>query len=115
MRLLTNCVLLTEGFDSPECDCVVMLRPTQSEGLYCQMVGRGARIYPGRQNFLLLDFLWPTKGHDLCKPASLLGKDAAEKEKSEINQIIDAGADVELFDTAQPTHSEPNCGHEREK
>jgi superfamily II DNA or RNA helicase len=97
-RLLTNCMLLTEGFDSPECECVVMLRPTQSEGLYCQMVGRGTRIHPEKQNLLLLDFLWLTKGHVLCKPASLLGKDAAEKEKSEINQIIDAGADVELFD-----------------
>lgn len=100
-RLLTNCMLLTEGFDSPECDCVVMLRPTQSEALYCQMVGRGTRIHPGKENLLLLDFLWLTKGHDLCKPASLLGKDATEKEKAEINQIIDDGEDVELFDKSR--------------
>jgi superfamily II DNA or RNA helicase len=97
-RLLTNCSLLTEGFDSPACDCVVMLRPTQSEGLYRQMAGRGTRIHPNKENLLLLDFLWLTKGHDLCKPASLLGKDATKTEKAEINQVIDAGeTEVELF------------------
>lgn len=101
-RLLTNCSLLTEGFDSPACDCVVMLRPTQSEGLYRQMVGRGTRIHPNKENLLLLDFLWLTKGNDLCKPASLLGRDASEIEKSEINEIIDAGTtDVELFDKSR--------------
>jgi superfamily II DNA or RNA helicase len=101
-RLLTNCMLLTEGFDSPECDCVVMLRPTQSQGLYCQMVGRGTRSHPGKQNLLLLDFLWLTRGNDLCKPASLLGKEASETEKSEINQLIDSGeAIVDIFDKSQ--------------
>jgi superfamily II DNA or RNA helicase len=100
-QLLTNCMLLTEGFDSPECDCVVMLRPTQSQGLYCQMVGRGTRSHPGKQNLLLLDFLWLTRGNDLCKPASLLGKDASAAEKSEINQVIDSGEALDLFDKLQ--------------
>ncbi len=101
-RLLTNCMLLTEGFDSPECDCVVMLRPTQSQGLYCQMVGRGTRSHSGKQNLLLLDFLWLTRGNDLCRPASLLGKDASEPEKREINQVIDASAaPVDIFDKPQ--------------
>jgi superfamily II DNA or RNA helicase len=101
-QLLTNCMLLTEGFDSPQCDCVVMLRPTQSEGLYCQMVGRGTRIHPNKQNLLLLDFLWLTRGRDLCKPASLLGKDASQIEKSEINDIVDASEEaVDLFDKSR--------------
>jgi superfamily II DNA or RNA helicase len=99
IQLLTNCALLTEGFDCPACDCIVMLRPTQSEALYCQMVGRGTRIHPGKQNLLLLDFLWLTKGHDLCKPACLLGKAATEQEKDEINQACDhLGLEVDLFD-----------------
>jgi superfamily II DNA or RNA helicase len=101
-RLLTNCMLLTEGFDSPECDCVVILRPTQSQGLYCQMVGRGTRTHSNKKDLLLLDFLWLTRGHDLCKPASLLGKEASETEKSEINQVIDADETlVELFNKSQ--------------
>lgn len=101
-QLLANCMLLTEGFDSPVCDCVVMLRPTQSEALYCQMVGRGTRIHPGKENLLLLDFLWLTKGHDLCRPASLLGKDASEQEKAEINQVCDdPEVQVDLFNTEQ--------------
>ena len=65
------------------------------------MVGRGTRSYPGKANLLLLDFLWLTKGNDLCKPATLLGKDASETEKSEINQVMDAGTDVELFDKSR--------------
>ncbi len=98
-QLLTNCMLLAEGFDSPECDSIVMLRPTQSEGLYRQMVGRGTRIHPNKRNLLLLDFLWLTRNHDLCKPASLLGKDASETERSEINAVIDScDEEVELFD-----------------
>jgi superfamily II DNA or RNA helicase len=101
-RLLTNCMLLTEGFDCPECDCVVMLRPTQSQGLYCQMVGRGTRSHSGKQNLLLLDFLWLTRGNDLCKPASLLGSHATATEKREINQLIDSGeALVDIFDKSQ--------------
>jgi superfamily II DNA or RNA helicase len=101
-QLLTNCMLLTEGFDSPECDCVVMLRPTQSEGLYCQMVGRGTRIHPNKENLLLLDFLWLTRDRSLCKPASLLGKDATAIEKAEVNEAIDTyEAGVDIFDRSQ--------------
>jgi superfamily II DNA or RNA helicase len=101
-QLLANCMLLTEGFDSPACDCVVMLRPTQSEALYTQMVGRGTRIHPGKENLLLLDFLWLTKGYGLCKPASLLGKDATKEEKEEISQLCDQlETEVELFDRVQ--------------
>jgi superfamily II DNA or RNA helicase len=102
IQLLANCALLTEGVDIPACDCVVMLRPTQSEALYCQMVGRGSRIHPGKENLLLLDFLWLTKGHELCKPACLLGKDAIEQEKGKINQVCDElGVEVDLFDSVR--------------
>ena len=57
-RAITNCSLLTTGFDYPAIDCVVLIRPTRSTGLYLQMVGRGIRISPetGKENCLLLDF-----------------------------------------------------------
>ena len=57
-NVLCNSMLLTEGWDCPSVDCVVVLRPTKVRGLYCQMVGRGTRLSPGKGNLLLLDFLW---------------------------------------------------------
>ena len=48
--------MLTTGFDAPHIDCVVLLRPTLSPGLYYQMVGRGFRLHPGKMNCLVLDF-----------------------------------------------------------
>lgn len=70
--VLCNAMLLTEGWDCPSCDCVVVLRPTKIRSLYCQMVGRGTRLYPGKDNLLLLDFLWMCQKHNLCRPASLV-------------------------------------------
>lgn len=74
--VLCNSMLLTEGWDCPSVDCIVVLRPTKIRSLYQQMVGRGMRIAPGKDHLLLLDFLWMTERHDLCKPSSLFAKDA---------------------------------------
>lgn len=73
--VLCNSMLLTEGWDCPSVDCVVVLRPTKVRALYQQMVGRGMRLSPGKENLLLLDFLWMTERHDLCRPSSLVSKD----------------------------------------
>jgi len=77
--ILCNSMLLTEGWDAPFVDCVVILRPTKLRGLYQQMVGRGTRLSPetGKKDLLLLDFLFLTERHDLCKPSSLISKDQA--------------------------------------
>ena len=69
--VLCNAMLLTEGWDCPSCDCVVVLRPTKVRSLYCQMIGRGTRLFPGKENLLILDFLWLCMKHNLCRPASL--------------------------------------------
>lgn len=55
-NVLCNSMLLTEGWDCPSVDCVVVLRPTKVRGLYCQMVGRGTRLAPNKTELLLLDF-----------------------------------------------------------
>lgn len=81
--VLCNSMLLTEGWDCPSVDCVVVLRPTKIRSLYQQMVGRGMRLHPGKDCLLLLDFLWMTERHDLCKPSSLFAKD------SKIAEIMD--------------------------
>ena len=73
-NVLCNAMLLTEGWDCPSVDCVVMLRPTKIRSLYCQCIGRGTRISPKKKDLLILDFLWNTAKHDLCRPASLICK-----------------------------------------
>ena len=64
-NVLCNSMLLTEGWDCPSVDCIVVLRPTKVRSLYCQMVGRGTRLSPetGKDHLLLLDFLWHTERH----------------------------------------------------
>lgn len=81
--VICNSMLLTEGWDCPSVDCIVVLRPTKVRGLYQQMVGRGMRLSPetGKEHLLLLDFLWMTERHDLCRPSSLISKDAAIAKK----------------------------------
>ncbi len=56
LKYLCNVHVLTTGFDAPNIDCVALLRPTLSPGLYYQMVGRGFRLHPGKTDCLVLDF-----------------------------------------------------------
>ena len=57
LMALTNVGVLTEGFDDPGVSCIAMARPTKSEGLYAQCVGRGARLHPGKEDCIILDFV----------------------------------------------------------
>lgn len=66
--VLCNCGIATEGFDVPECACVVLGRPTQSWSLYSQMIGRGTRIAPGKKDLLVLDMCQMILKHNLAKP-----------------------------------------------
>ena len=72
--VLCNSMLLTEGWDCPAVDTIVVLRPTKVRSLYQQMVGRGMRLAPNKKELLLLDFLWMTERHDLCRPSALISK-----------------------------------------
>ena len=108
--VLCNAMLLTEGWDCPSVDCIVILRPTKIRSLYQQMVGRGTRLYPGKKDLLLLDFLWLSRKHDLCKSASLLAPDDEVAER--IQQMIDDGDEVDLVD-AELT-AQKNIQEERE-
>ena len=102
-NVLCNSMLLTEGWDCPDVDCIVVLRPTKSRSLYQQMVGRGTRLAEGKEKLLLLDFLWMTGRHDLCRPASLLGA-SADVENRVTEMVEDAMADgmgIDLLD-AEP-------------
>ena len=95
--VLCNAMLLTEGWDCPSVDCVVVLRPTKSRSLYTQMAGRGTRLAPGKDHLLLLDFLWMTDCHDLCRPASLLGREPDVARKME-EALEERGVDPDAVD-----------------
>ncbi len=94
-NVLCNSMLLTEGWDCPSVDCIVVLRPTKVRSLYAQMVGRGTRLFPGKDYLLLLDFLWHTERHELCHPASLICENEEVAQKMTEN-IEAAGCPVDI-------------------
>lgn len=103
-NVLCNSMLLTEGWDCPSVDCVVVLRPTKVRSLYSQMVGRGTRLYPGKDHLLLLDFLWHTERHELCHPANLICENE-EVAKKMTQNIKESGCPVDI-EEAEATASE---------
>lgn len=94
-NVLCNSMLLTEGWDCPSVDCIVVLRPTKIRSLYSQMVGRGTRLYPDKTELLLLDFLWHTDRHELCHPAHLIAENE-EVAQAMTKQIEEAGMPLDL-------------------
>jgi superfamily II DNA or RNA helicase len=95
VRVLTTVNVLSEGWDEPLCDCIIMARPTQSRALFIQAIGRGLRLSPGKKDCIILDITDNCFKHRL-EPLSLskaLGKkikpeesllEALEREKEEI-------------------------------
>lgn len=107
LKYLVNVNVLTTGFDAPNIDCVAILRPTMSPGLFYQMVGRGFRLHPGKRNCLVLDFGGNAIRHgpvDQMRVRETVsgGKgDAPAKECPECQAVIAAGY----------AHC-PDCGYE---
>jgi len=97
-NVLCNSMLLTEGWDCPSVDCVVVLRPTKVRALYSQMVGRGTRLHPGKEELLLLDFLWHTERHELCRPAHLICETPEVAQKMIENMEEQTGVVLDLED-----------------
>lgn len=104
-NVLCNSMLLTEGWDCPSVDCVVVLRPTKVRSLYSQMVGRGTRLFPGKDHLLLLDFLWHTERHELCHPANLICESEEVAQRMTQNMESASGMAVDL-EEAERTASE---------
>ena len=100
-NVLCNSMLLTEGWDCPSVDCVIVLRPTKVRALYCQMVGRGTRLCQGKKNLLLLDFLWHTERHELCRPAHLICENEEVAKKMTENMSGNAGTPFDIEEAAE--------------
>jgi len=105
-NVLCNSMLLTEGWDEPSVDCIVVLRPTKVRSLYSQMVGRGTRLYPGKEDLLLLDFLWHTERHELCHPASLICENEEVAKKMTENIEIAAGVAIDIEEAEEKAASD---------
>lgn len=99
---LCNSMLLTEGFDQPDVDCIVNLRPTKMRALYAQMVGRGTRLSPGKTNCLLLDFLWQSEKLSLVCAANLFAQspEAAKEVQERLFEAaegLNGGGEVDIM------------------
>ena len=104
--VLCNSMLLTEGWDCPSVDCIVILRPTKVRSLYTQMVGRGTRLCEGKQELLLLDFLWNTERHELCHPACLIAQSEEVAAKMTENLEAAAGMPTDLEEAEEKAQSD---------
>lgn len=104
-NVLCNSMLLTEGWDCPSVDCIVVLRPTKIRSLYAQMVGRGTRLSPGKDHLLLLDFLWHTERHELCHPAALICE-SDEVARKMTENIEAAGCPVDIEEAEEKAQSD---------
>lgn len=73
--VVSNCAVLTEGFDEPSVDCIIVARPTRSKTLYIQEIGRGTRTYPGKADCLVIDVVGATSKHTIMSSAELFDLD----------------------------------------
>ncbi|QOJ18457.1 MAG: DEAD/DEAH box helicase family protein [Phycisphaeraceae bacterium] len=106
LKYLCNVNVLTTGFDAPHIDCVALVRPTMSPGLYYQMVGRGFRLHPGKADCLVLDFGGNVLRHGPVDAIRIATDDRGEgeapaKECPQCHALIAAG-----YQTC------PECGHQ---
>lgn len=114
--ILCNSMLLTEGWDCPDVNCIVVLRPTKVRSLYCQMVGRGTRLAEGKDDLLLLDFLWHTERHELCRPACLICENADVAKKMTKNleeEALKGGGGMDLQEAEK--QAAEDCVAQREE
>jgi DNA repair protein RadD len=109
LKYLVNVNVLTTGFDAPNIDCVALLRPTNSPGLYYQMVGRGFRLHPSKEDCLVLDFAGNIMRHG---PVDMLQVDDRDK----TNRDRGASPAKECPKCQAVVHAAysvcPDCGHQ---
>jgi len=88
LRVIVNCMVFTEGFDEPSLDAILVARPTRSLVLYCQMIGRGLRPYPGKKDCLFIDFVDNSSKHRLISMQDLLMFYQTKKTEKNIAELL---------------------------
>lgn len=109
LRFLFNAMLLTTGFDAPHIDCIVMLRPTKSTGLYVQIMGRGLRKHPSKENTLVLDFAGNVERHGPIDQIRVKKKRDGKGEGVSVAPVKECPSCHELLHTSVMLCQ---CGHE---
>jgi len=109
IRFLFNAMLLTTGFDAPNIDCIVMLRPTKSTGLYVQIMGRGLRKHPDKENTLVLDFAGNVERHGPIDQIKVKRK-GGKGDSVSVAPVKECPSCHELLHTSIMVC--PGCGHE---
>ena len=100
--VLSNCAVLTEGYDEPLIDAIIVARPTKSKPLYAQMVGRGTRIAPGKADCVVLDLVGATDRFDLITLPLMFGLSTAKAQaKLESEGALEAAEEEEYILTGQ--------------
>lgn len=92
IECVVNCMVLTEGFDEPSVDCIILARPTQSKPLMIQQVGRGLRLFPNKTDCLVIDMVGASRRNTMVQAAVLFGirPDPEERPRSvELNPFTD--------------------------
>lgn len=101
---LVNCMIFTEGTDMPLVETVIIARPTANSALYTQMVGRGLRLYPGKEKLRLIDLVGTTGRANLCTAPSLIGIDLNTVPKNKQDEI-----QGDLFDLPDLVIEKSDC------
>lgn len=131
--ILCNCSLFTEGTDLPSTECVIMMRPTKSQALFIQIVGRGARVDPDnpeKTDFVFLDVCGASQGQSLSASIELFGEpvdlkgdpndpeELIEKDGTEEDQPKSERSDgtldstlIDLFAPSRPAWRQTDGGH----
>jgi hypothetical protein len=100
ISVLTNCNLLTEGFDEPRINSVIMARPTKSRLLYAQMVGRGTRLHPEKTDLMVVDVADNSRHHTIPGLHNLFNLPV--KMNLEGSRALDVERDVEHMNRQWP-------------
>lgn len=101
---LVNCMIFTEGTDMPLVETVMIARPTSNSSLYTQMVGRGLRLYPGKDKLILIDLVGTTGKASLCTAPTLIGLDLNTVPKEKQDEIKG-----DLFDLPAIIEKKSDC------
>lgn len=112
IQVLASCDLISEGFDVPAIEAAILLRPTQSLGLYLQQVGRALRTFPGKTEAVILDHAGNVKRHGLPDEERVWSLDGTQRRKGAQKSEIPVKTCGSCFATVHSAATHCSCGFE---
>ena len=112
IQVLASCDLISEGFDVPAIEAAILLRPTQSVGLYLQQVGRALRTFPGKTEAIILDHAGNVSRHGLPDEERVWSLDGSAKKKGAQKSEVPVKTCGSCFATVASAATHCSCGFE---